>query len=125
MKKVVAVTFGCKVNQYETACILDEFRLAGYEIIDFKDPADVYIINSCTVTNRTDYKSRNAIRKALEVKVSDPNVKVVVTGCYVQRNFEQVKKLGAIDLIVDNNKKTGSWIIWIRVMLISQISLLQ
>ncbi len=105
MKKVAAVTFGCKVNQYETACILDEFRLAGYEIIDFKDPADVYIINSCTVTNRTDYKSRNAIRKALEVKVSDPNVKVVVTGCYVQRNFEQVKKLGAIDLIIDNNKK--------------------
>jgi threonylcarbamoyladenosine tRNA methylthiotransferase MtaB len=105
MKKVAAVTFGCKVNQYETACILDDFREAGYEVANFKDAADVYIINSCTVTNRTDYKSRNAIRKALARKEINPQAKVIVTGCYVQINYEKIKELGPIDLVIDNNKK--------------------
>jgi len=105
MKKVAAITFGCKVNQYETACILDDFQKAGYEITEFKNLADVYIINSCTVTNRTDYKSRNAIRKALEFKKNNPDIKVIVTGCYVQINREKVKELGPVDLIVDNNQK--------------------
>lgn len=105
MKKVAALTFGCKVNQYETACILDQFHSAGYKSVDFKDQADVYIINSCTVTNRTDYKSRNAIRKALEYKRSGSNVKVIVTGCYAQINLSEIEKLGAVDLVVDNNSK--------------------
>jgi len=105
MKKVAAVTFGCKVNQYETACILDDFQQAGYEISDFDKPANVYIISSCTVTNRTDYKSRNAIRKALEFKKNNSDIKVIVTGCYVQRNAEIVKELGPVDLVIDNNKK--------------------
>jgi threonylcarbamoyladenosine tRNA methylthiotransferase MtaB len=105
MKKVAAVTFGCKVNQYETACILDQFRSAGYTIIDFKDKSDVYIINSCTVTNRTDYKSRNAVRKALEFKAADQNVKVIVTGCYAQRNVIEIRQLGPVDLVIDNDNK--------------------
>jgi len=105
MKKVAAITFGCKVNQYETACILDDFQKAGYEITEFKNQADIYIINSCTVTNRTDYKSRNAIRKALEFKKNNPDIKVIVTGCYVQINPEKVKELGPVDLIIDNNQK--------------------
>jgi threonylcarbamoyladenosine tRNA methylthiotransferase MtaB len=104
-KKVAAITFGCKVNQYETACILDDFIQAGYELYKFNQPADVYIINSCTVTNRTDYKSRNAIRKALKQKQRNSNVKVVVTGCYAQLNKAEIERLGPVDLVIDNNHK--------------------
>lgn len=106
MNKIAAITFGCKVNQYETSCIVDEFTQTGYQITKFDKPADVYIINTCTVTNRTDYKSRNAIRKALNQKQIDPNVKVVVTGCYSQRKKEEIEELGDVDLIVDNNSKS-------------------
>ncbi len=105
MKKVAAITFGCKVNQYETTCILDDFIKAGFQVVDYSEPADVYIINTCTVTNRTDYKSRNAIRKALKEKEKNPDVKVIVTGCYSQRNYQQILNLGNIDLIIDNNNK--------------------
>ncbi|MDP8268650.1 MAG: tRNA (N(6)-L-threonylcarbamoyladenosine(37)-C(2))-methylthiotransferase MtaB [Candidatus Tenebribacter davisii] len=106
MKKVASITFGCKINQYETSCIVDEFNQAGYEDTDFNNPADVYIINTCTVTNRTDYKSRNAIRKALAQKQINPSVKVVVTGCYSQRKKEEIIALGDVDLIADNNSKS-------------------
>ncbi|MBT3168660.1 MAG: tRNA (N(6)-L-threonylcarbamoyladenosine(37)-C(2))-methylthiotransferase MtaB [Candidatus Cloacimonetes bacterium] len=105
MKRVAIITYGCKINQYESACILDDFKSANYEIVPFGNEADVYIINSCTVTNRTDYKSRNSLRKALSQKATNPNVKIIVTGCYSQRNADEISKLGAIDLIVDNNKK--------------------
>ncbi len=104
-KKVTAITFGCKVNQYETTCILDGFIKAGFQVVNYSEPADVYIINTCTVTNRTDYKSRNAIRKALLEKEKNPDVKIIVTGCYSQRNYQQIRKLGNIDLIIDNNNK--------------------
>lgn len=105
-KKVAAITFGCKINQYETTCILAEFLAKGWEQVAFHKSADAYIINSCTVTNRTDYKSRNAIRKALKHKAKNPLVKIVVTGCYAQRNFLQVKNSGDIDFIIDNNHKS-------------------
>ncbi|MBC8384283.1 MAG: tRNA (N(6)-L-threonylcarbamoyladenosine(37)-C(2))-methylthiotransferase MtaB [Candidatus Cloacimonetes bacterium] len=104
-KKIAATTFGCKVNQYETSCILDDFIGAGFDVVDFNEPAEIYIINTCTVTNRTDYKSRNAIRKALREKGKNPDVKVIVTGCYSQRNVEEVRKLGDVDLIVGNDQK--------------------
>ena len=106
MKKIAAITFGCKVNQYETSCIVDEFTKAGYQITGFDEPADVYVINTCTVTNRTDYKSRNAIRKALSQKEINPSAKVIVTGCYSQRKKEEIEELGSVDLIVDNNSKS-------------------
>jgi len=106
MKKIASITFGCKVNQYETSCIVDDFTTAGYQNTEFDKPADVYIINTCTVTNRTDYKSRNAIRKALNQKQIDPSVQVVVTGCYSQRKKEEIEELGDVDLIVDNNSKS-------------------
>lgn len=106
MKKIASITFGCKVNQYETSCIVDEFIREGYQTTEYNNLADVYIINTCTVTNRTDYKSRNAIRKALNQKQIDPSVKVVVTGCYSQRKKEEIEKLGDVDLIVDNNSKS-------------------
>ena len=105
MKKVAAITFGCRVNQYETTCVVNDFIRTGYQFVNFNEPADVYIINTCSVTNRTDYKSRNAIRKALLYKKKNPDIKIVVTGCYSQIKYEEVRKMGDIDLIVDNNKK--------------------
>ena len=106
MKKIAAITYGCKINQYETACIVDDFCKHGFSVVDFREKADVYLINSCTVTNRTDYKSRNAVRKALKAKKENPNVKIIVTGCYAQRNFSEISALGDIDFIVDNNSKS-------------------
>ncbi len=105
MKKIAAITFGCKVNQYETACIVDQFEKHQFQAVNFSQDADVYVINSCTVTNRTDFKSRNAIRKALEHKAKNPAVRIIVTGCYAQRNYDEIADLGDIDFIVDNNKK--------------------
>ena len=91
-KKIAGITFGCKVNQYETFCILDDFIKAGYRVVDFDQAADVYVINTCTVTNRTDYKSRNAIRKALAQKKENHIVKIIVTGCYSQRNYDEINQ---------------------------------
>lgn len=104
--KIASITFGCKVNQYETSCIVDSFIENGYQATEFNKPANVYIINTCTVTNRTDQKSRNAIRKALIQKELDPTVKVIVTGCYSQRKKTEIEALGNVDLIIDNNSKS-------------------
>lgn len=103
--KIAAITFGCKVNQYETACILSDFEKSGYEIVQFNQIADLYLINSCTVTGRTDYKSRNAIRQALKKKQERPDTKVIVTGCYAQRNFTELQAMNGIDHIIDNGSK--------------------
>ena len=105
LKKVAVATFGCKVNQYESACIANDFQLKGYDTVPFDQDADVYIINSCTVTGRTDYKSRNAIRYALEKKKKNARIKIIVTGCYSQLNREKILQMGEIDLVVDNNQK--------------------
>ncbi|MBN2461343.1 MAG: tRNA (N(6)-L-threonylcarbamoyladenosine(37)-C(2))-methylthiotransferase MtaB [Candidatus Cloacimonetes bacterium] len=103
--KIAAVTFGCKVNQYETACIVNDFLQAGYEVVDFAEPADVYLINTCTVTNRTDFKSRNALRKALSRKKQDQCIKIIATGCYAQRDPAALRKMGSVDLVIDNGHK--------------------
>jgi len=105
-KKIAIATFGCKINQYESACIADQFLEKSFQQVDFDQDADVYVINSCTVTNRTDFKSRNAIRKALEKKKLNHKVKIIVTGCYAQRNYQEITKMGDIDLIIDNNNKS-------------------
>jgi len=101
--RIAIATLGCKINQAESSAIIAQFENA--EIVSWHEKADVYIINTCTVTNRTDYKSRNLIRQALDKKALDPLIKIVVTGCYVQRSAEQVKNLGAVDYIVDNQQK--------------------
>jgi threonylcarbamoyladenosine tRNA methylthiotransferase MtaB len=97
------VTLGCKVNQYEGACIGEPFLDAGWEIVD--DEADVYVINTCTVTGRTDFKSRNAVRKALAHKARDPGVRIYVTGCYAQRFPDEILALGDIDAVIGNQNK--------------------
>ncbi len=105
MKKLHISTLGCKVNQYESSVVADQFKALGYTLSGMDD-ADVFVINTCTVTNRTDYKSRNLIRKALKIKELRPEVQVFVTGCYSQRSFEELKQMPGIDLIIDNQYKT-------------------
>jgi len=81
MKKVAFYTLGCKVNQYETQALINIFKDAGYEIVDFSETADIYLINTCTVTSLSDRKSRQMIRRAKKL-YSDSIV--VVTECYDQ-----------------------------------------
>ena len=105
MNKAAIITLGCKVNQVESNSIIQQLIDRGYEIVEFSNAADIYIINTCTVTGRADYKSRNLIRHALKEKSNNPGVKVIVTGCYSQKEIREVKALGDIDLIVDNFNK--------------------
>ncbi len=99
MPTVAIVTLGCKVNQYESACILEPFLNAGWRQVPFSENADVKIVNSCTVTNRADFKSRNAVRRALK----HPETKVVLTGCYVMRHPNDFRDEKV--LVVDNADK--------------------
>lgn len=105
MKTAAIATLGCKVNQVETSSIVQQLKQHGYQIVDFFQTADIYIINTCTVTNRTDFKSRNLIRQAQKVKSNNPEVKIIVTGCYAQKEKEEINAIGEIDLIVDNQSK--------------------
>ncbi|MDW7738911.1 MAG: tRNA (N(6)-L-threonylcarbamoyladenosine(37)-C(2))-methylthiotransferase MtaB [Bacillota bacterium] len=101
-KKAAFYTLGCKVNFCETESMQVLFERAGYRIIDFEDYADVYIINTCTVTGSSDHKSRKAIRRA---RRNNPDAIVVATGCYAQGNPEELKKLDRVDLIIGNNNR--------------------
>lgn len=105
MIRVAIATLGCKTNAFESASIADGFDANTYQMVDFDQEADIYIINTCTVTNRTDFKSRNLIRKALRRKAVNPDVKVVVTGCFAQRSHDEVLALGEVDLVADNQSK--------------------
>jgi threonylcarbamoyladenosine tRNA methylthiotransferase MtaB len=96
-KTVAAYTLGCKVNQYETEAMLDIFEKEGYEVVDFDQSADVYLINTCTVTNLSDRKSRQAIRKA---KNKNKNSIVVVAGCYAQTSPGEVSQIPGVNLII-------------------------
>lgn len=100
--KVAFLTLGCKVNTYETNAMETLFKNAGYELVAFSEEADIYIVNTCTVTNMADRKSRQMLHKA---KKKNPNAIVVAAGCYVQAAGEAVKEDIAVDLIIGNNKK--------------------
>jgi len=102
MKKVAFCTLGCKVNQYETNAMEEKFIKAGYEVVDFEDRADVYIINTCTVTNMSDKKSRQMIRKAKQLNLDSI---VVAVGCYAQVSKEKLEQVQEVDLILGNNEK--------------------
>lgn len=103
-KKVAFYTLGCKVNQYETNGMIQQFIENGYEIVDFEAYADIYIINTCTVTNMSDRKSRQMIRRA---KDNNPNSLVVAVGCYAQVLMEKVDEIPEIDLALGTNKKNN------------------
>ena len=107
-RRAAFLTLGCKVNQYETDAMEEILEKAGYEIVSFKETADVYIINTCSVTNMADRKSRQMIHRA---KKNNPDAIIVAAGCYVQTSTEQAKADAAIDIIIGNNKKQDLLII--------------
>ena len=103
MKKKAALhNLGCKVNAYELEAIQQMLEQQGYEIVPFAPGADIYIINTCTVTNIADQKSRQMLHKS---KKMNPDAVVVACGCYVQAAGEKLEQDSAIDLVVGNNKK--------------------
>lgn len=102
MKKVALHNLGCKVNAYETAAMQEMLETAGYEIVPFKEGADIYIINTCTVTNIADRKSRQMLHRARKM---NPQAVVVAAGCYVQAQEEQQETDSCIDIVIGNNKK--------------------
>lgn len=100
--KVALHNLGCKVNAYEIEAMQQLLEEAGYEIVPFEPGADIYVINTCTVTNIADRKSRQMLHKA---KKMNPEAVVVATGCYVQTGGEKLEKDEAIDLVLGNNQK--------------------
>jgi len=101
-KSVAFYTLGCKVNQYETEAVLEIFQNNGYNIVDFKEMSDVYVINTCTVTNVSDRKSRQMIRKA---KLNNNKAIVVMMGCYSQVSADEAKNLKDVDIIIGSTGK--------------------
>lgn len=102
MKKAALHNLGCKVNAYETEAMQEMLEQNGYEIVPFQEGADVYIINTCTVTNMADRKSRQMIHKARKM---NPEAVVVAAGCYVQTAEMQEKLDPDIDIVIGNNRK--------------------
>jgi len=96
-KRVAIYTLGCKVNQYESAALAGLFRERGYRVVNFGGVADVYVINTCTVTHQADRKSRQIIRRATR---ANPEALIIVTGCYAQTSPDEVLKIPGVDLIL-------------------------
>lgn len=102
-KTAAFLTLGCKVNSYETEAIRGMFESAGYMVVDFKELADVYVVNTCTVTNIADRKSRQMLHQA---KKRNPDAIIIAVGCYVQAAEEDLLKDSSVDLVVGNNRKS-------------------
>lgn len=104
MRKVAFYTLGCKVNQYDTEAVLEDFKTSGYEIVDFADFADIYVVNTCTVTHLSDRKCRQMLRKTKKI---NPNSILVAMGCYAQMAGDSIKEqVDEIDIIVGTNHRT-------------------
>lgn len=104
MKSTVAfLSLGCKVNSYETEAMRGMFEARGYSIVDFKEVADIYVINTCTVTNIADRKSRQMLHQA---RKRNPNGIIAAVGCYVQASDKKLTEDNTVDIIVGNNKKS-------------------
>jgi threonylcarbamoyladenosine tRNA methylthiotransferase MtaB len=102
MSSAAFTTLGCKVNQYETQKILESFEEAGFEIVPFESPADVYVVNTCSVTSQAEAKSRYTVRRAVR---HNPSAKVVVTGCAAQMSINKGDAFDGADLVVPNPEK--------------------
>jgi threonylcarbamoyladenosine tRNA methylthiotransferase MtaB len=100
--KVAFYTLGCKVNLYETQAVLNLFKKQNYEIVQFEDVADIYIINTCAVTNTSASKSRKIIRSAIK---KNKDAIIVVMGCYSQANTEEIKNILGVNIIVGTNER--------------------
>ena len=102
MKKVTFHTLGCKVNQYETEAMEEMFRAEGYEVVENDDLADIYIINTCTVTNMSDRKSRQFMRRA---KKLNEDAIIAAVGCYTQVSPEEIEDIDEVDIIVGTTNR--------------------
>lgn len=102
MKSVGLYTLGCKVSQYETEAISEEFERRGFTVMPFDTPCDAYVINTCTVTAESDRKSRQMIRRAI---AKNPDAVVAVVGCYSQRAPEDLLGIGGVDIVIGTDKK--------------------
>lgn len=103
MKTAAFCTLGCKVNQYETEAMEELFSAAGYEVVPYAQCADVYVINTCSVTSMGDAKSRRMIRRA---RKTNPNAVIAVTGCYAQTAPDEVLAIEGVNLVVGNQEKS-------------------
>lgn len=103
MKKVAFYTLGCRVNQYETEAMAEIFEKNGYEIVNFEDFSDIYVINTCTVTSIGDKKSRQMIRRA---KKNNKDAIVIAVGCYAQVAPDEVSKIEDVDIIIGTDNKS-------------------
>lgn len=104
MQKVAITTLGCKINQFESAAMAEALGRDGFIVVPFEDEADIYVINTCTVTARTDAESRRLIRRARNRR---PEAKIVVTGCYAQVAFDRLREMEGVQLIIGNTEKKG------------------
>ena len=102
-KKIAFITLGCKVNLYDTEAMAELFTEKGYEVVDFEEYGDVYLINTSTVTNLGDKKSRQMIRRAKRI---NPNSVVVATGCYAQVASEEVAKIEGINIVIGTKNRS-------------------
>ena len=102
--KVAFLTLGCKVNFYETEKMMTDFKQHGFEITGFEEEADVYLVNTCTVTNIADRKSRQMLHRA---RKKNPDSVIVAVGCYVESGGEELLKDEAIDVAFSNKEKTS------------------
>ena len=100
--KVGFCSLGCKVNAYETEYAINEFKKRGYEIVSFDDYADVYVVNTCSVTNASDQKSRKMLRSACN---KNENAVVVAMGCYAQVNSKVIEDIDGVSIIIGNKDK--------------------
>lgn len=103
MKKVAFITLGCKVNQYETNAMCEEFLKKGYELVEKEEKADIYVVNTCTVTNMSDRKSRQMLRRVREL---NKDAIIVACGCYVQVARKELEDMEEIDIVLGNNEKS-------------------
>ncbi len=104
MKRIAFKTLGCRVNLYETDALASRFKAAGYEIADSDADADVFVVNTCTVTNTSDQKCRQAIH---QIRRKHPEALIVVTGCMVNHRKEELLQSGIADYVIDNERKTA------------------
>lgn len=102
MKKVALTTLGCKTNQFESAAMKEALVQNGYELVPFTESAAIYVINTCSVTAKTDAESRRLIRRAAR---QNPLAKIVVTGCYAQLAADELKNLPGVTLVIGNSEK--------------------
>lgn len=99
---VALYTLGCRLNQYETDAIREQFVMRGFDVVPYSDSADVYVVNTCTVTANADYRGRQMLRRAIR---SAPDATVVATGCYAQTSAEKLLEIDGIDLVIGNAEK--------------------